>query len=140
MLDPAPVLDEELIKLAFFIRDRFFCTVYDAVKAMPPGLWFTDGGKRRVNDKTVEMVRLAIPSEDAAAIAESRRLRSPKQAAPLEMLCAFEAPPSRDLLTYTGASRQSFSALIKAGLAETYEREVYRRPECISAIRSRCRS
>ena len=45
------------------------------------------------------------------------------------MLCAFEALPSRDLLTYTGASRQSFSALIKAGLAETYEREVYRRPE-----------
>ena len=104
VLDPAPVLDEELIKLAFFIRDRFFCTVYDAVKAMlPAGLWFTDGGKRRVNDKTVEMVRLAIPSEDAAAIAESRRLRSPKQAALLEMLCAFEALPSRDLLTYTGA-------------------------------------
>lgn len=67
VLDPAPVLDEELIKLAFFIRDRFFCTVYDAVKAMlPAGLWFTDDGKRRVNDKTVEMVRLAIPSEDAA--------------------------------------------------------------------------
>ena len=41
VLDPAPVLDEELIKLAFFIRDRFFCTVYDAVKAMlPAGLWF----------------------------------------------------------------------------------------------------
>lgn len=130
VLDPAPVLDEELIKLAFFIRDRFFCTVYDAVKAMlPAGLWFTDDGKRRVNDKTVEMVKLAIPSEDAAAIAESKRLRSPKQAALVEMLCAFEALPSRDLLTYTGASRQSFSALIKAGLAETYEREVYRRPE-----------
>lgn len=52
VLDPVPVLDEELIKLAFFIRDRFFCTVYDAVKAMlPAGLWFTDDGKRRVNDQ-----------------------------------------------------------------------------------------
>ena len=43
LLDDAPVLDEEQIRLALFMRERFFCTVYDAVKAiLPAGLWFRD--------------------------------------------------------------------------------------------------
>ena len=130
VLDPAPLLDEELLKLAFFIRDRFFCTVFEAVKAMlPAGIWLSDDGKRRVNDKTVEMSKLAVLPEDAAVIAGNKRMRSPQQSKLLEMLCAFEALPSRELLTHTGASRQSLNALIKAGLVETYEREAYRRPE-----------
>ena len=130
VLDERPVLDEEQLKLAFFIRDRFFCTVYEAVKIMlPAGLWFTDEGKRRVNDKTLEMVKLAMLPEDAAEIAENKSLRAPQQAKLIEMLCAFEALPSRELLSFTGASRQSLNALKRAGIVEYYEREVYRRPE-----------
>ena len=35
-------LDEQGIKLALWMRDRYFCTVYDAVKAMlPAGLYFS---------------------------------------------------------------------------------------------------
>lgn len=42
LLDDAPVLDEEGIRLALWMRDRFFCTVYDAARAMlPAGLWFS---------------------------------------------------------------------------------------------------
>ncbi|MEG0940290.1 MAG: primosomal protein N' [Oscillospiraceae bacterium] len=41
VLDNEPVLSEELIKLSIWMRDRFFCTVYAAVKAMlPAGLWY----------------------------------------------------------------------------------------------------
>ena len=69
VLDAEPVLGEEQIRLALFMRDRFFCTVYDAVKAMlPAGLWFDSEGKRRVNDKTVEMARLAVAPEDASVM------------------------------------------------------------------------
>ena len=40
-LDPEPVLDEKLLKLALWMRERYFCTVYDAVKAMlPAGLYY----------------------------------------------------------------------------------------------------
>lgn len=40
LLDERPVLDEQGIKLALWMRDRYFCTVYDAVKAMlPAGLY-----------------------------------------------------------------------------------------------------
>ena len=41
VLDEKPVISEELIKLSLWMREHFFCTVYDAVKAMlPAGLWY----------------------------------------------------------------------------------------------------
>ncbi len=41
-LDDEPVLDERLLRLALWMRERYFCTVYDAVKAMlPTGLFFS---------------------------------------------------------------------------------------------------
>lgn len=40
-LDDEPVLDEKGIQLALWMRERYFCTVYDCVKAMlPSGLYF----------------------------------------------------------------------------------------------------
>ena len=79
VLDEEPILSEEQIKLALFMRERFFCTVYEAVKAiLPAGLWFDDEGRRRIRDKTIEMACLRVPAEDAASIAESKRRRSPQ--------------------------------------------------------------
>lgn len=130
LLDDAPVLSPAQIKLALFMRDHFYCTVFDAVKAMlPTGLWFTENGKRKVNDKLVEMARLSIGPEDAAQIAESKRPRSPQQANLLDLLCSFEALPSLELLQFAGSSRATLKALCKAGLVELYKREVYRRPK-----------
>lgn len=41
VLDTEPVLQEELLRLAVWLRERYFCTVYDAVHAMlPAGLWY----------------------------------------------------------------------------------------------------
>ena len=130
VLDEEPVLTEEQIRLALFMRERFFCTVYEAVKTiLPAGLWFREDGTQRVKDKTVEMARLVFPREEAAALADAKRRRSPKQAEILELLCSFEALPTRDLLHFTGSSRQSLNALYKLGCIELYAREVYRRPE-----------
>lgn len=130
VLDDQPVLTQEQIKLALFMRERFFCTVYDAVKAMlPAGLWFNNEGHRRIGDKTIEMARLTLSPEDASIIAANKRGRSPKQANLLEQLCSFECLPSRELLLHTGASRQSLKALQTAGLVELFKRETYRRPE-----------
>ena len=130
VLDAQPVLTPEQIKLALFMRERFFCTVYDAVKAiLPAGLWFNEEGKQRAKDKTIEVARLAVTSEDAAVIADNKRRRSPQQAAILDLLCSFEMLPVRDILNHTGASRQSLKNLIKLELVELFQREVYRRPE-----------
>lgn len=41
ILDDTPVIDPEGIRLALWMRERYFCTVYDAVKAMlPAGLYY----------------------------------------------------------------------------------------------------
>ena len=130
LLDTEPVISEEQLKLAFFMRERFFCTVYDAVRAMlPAGLWFDEEGRRRVSDKSVEMARLAIAPEEAEALRDAKRMRSPGQSAILEQLCAFECIPSHDLLLHTGTKRQALKALEKAGAVELYEKEAYRRPQ-----------
>lgn len=130
VLDDEPVLSAEQIKLALFMRERFFCTVYDAVRAMlPAGIWFNDKGKRKVSDKTIEMAKLAIPFEEAEKMAEAKRMRSPMQSALLEQLCAFECLSSHDLLVHTGAGRQSLKALEKAGSVELFHKEAFRRPQ-----------
>ncbi len=42
LLDEEPVLDREGIGLALWMREQYFCTVYEAVRAMlPAGLWFS---------------------------------------------------------------------------------------------------
>lgn len=41
VLDREPVLDDRALRLAAFLRERYFCTYYEAVRAMlPAGLWF----------------------------------------------------------------------------------------------------
>ena len=40
-LDESPILTDRQLRLAAFLRERYFCTYYDAVRAMlPAGLWF----------------------------------------------------------------------------------------------------
>ena len=64
VLDESPILTESQIRLALWLRERFFCTVYDAFRAMlPAGLWF----------KTEYFYRLRenLAREDALGQAES---------------------------------------------------------------------
>ena len=40
-LDQEPILTQQQLRLAAFVRERYFCTFYDAIRAMlPAGLWF----------------------------------------------------------------------------------------------------
>ena len=40
-LDESPILTQKQLRLAAFLRERYFCTFYDAIRAMlPAGLWF----------------------------------------------------------------------------------------------------
>lgn len=49
LLDEEPVLDAEGIQLALWMRERYFCTVYDAARAMlPAGLYFSLQDRYRI--------------------------------------------------------------------------------------------
>ncbi len=49
LLDETPVLDAEGIQLALWMRERYFCTVYEAARAMlPAGLYFSLQDRYRI--------------------------------------------------------------------------------------------
>ena len=130
VLDDEPVLSSEQLKLALWMRERFFCTVYDAVKAMlPVGLWFDADGSRRMGDKTVRMISLAVPAEEALAFSRQKRRSAPQQAELLRVLCETGRVAVPELCAFTGARTQSVNALVKAGLVTIEPETVYRRPE-----------
>ena len=129
LLDETPALSGEQIKLALWMRDRFFCTVYDAMRVMlPTGMWFKDGA-RRIKDKTMQVVSLAIPAEDAVIFAEQKKMRAPMQTAVLNLLTSIGSAPVKEICYFTGASKNSITALQKAGIIELSHVEVFRRPE-----------
>ncbi|NLV86401.1 MAG: primosomal protein N' [Clostridiales bacterium] len=77
LLDKTPALSDELIRLALWMRERFFCTVYEAVKAMlPAGLWYDLSSVCRIAEGV---------SKDEAYKAAGR---SKKQLAVLDVLYA----------------------------------------------------
>ena len=42
-LDDAPLISEPMLRLAAFVRERYFCTFYEAIRTMlPAGLWFRE--------------------------------------------------------------------------------------------------
>ncbi len=128
--DREVLLTEEQLKLAFFMRERTFCTVFEALHAMiPAGYWFDRAGNARARDRYQEIARLRIPADDALAWAEARRGRSPRQAEIIDLLCSFEALPVRDLLHFTGAARPTLLRLVELELIELIRQEVYRRPD-----------
>ena len=129
VLDDIPEISKQQLKLALWMRDRFFCTVYDAVRAMlPAGMWFKDG-KRKIGDKTVSRVELIVPAEDAIEIAAQKAMRAPQQASILRLLAQIGECLMSEIMYFTGASRTSFKSLESSGLISITQQEVYRRPE-----------
>ena len=50
-LDETPLLDERMLRLAAFLKERYFCTFYDAIRTMlPAGLWFQTKESFRLTD------------------------------------------------------------------------------------------
>ncbi len=129
VLDSAPVLTERQLKLALWMRERFFCTVYEAVKAiLPAGLWFRGDGKRRAGDRQSEWVRLLLPPEEAAALAAQKASRARMQSAVLRLLAVAGEGNVAEVRTLTGAGRESIVALRDLGAVEFFYRDVFRRP------------
>ncbi|MBR1496212.1 MAG: primosomal protein N' [Oscillospiraceae bacterium] len=130
LLDEAPVLTGQQLKMALWMRERFYCTVYEAVKAMlPAGLWFRANGTRKATDKHSEWLRLAITPEEAMALAQRKGSRAKQQAAVLRLLAAVGEGSAADIRAMTGAGRPSLTALRDAGAVEFFSREEFRRPD-----------
>ncbi len=73
VLDQQPLLSEHMLRLAAFLRERYFCTLYDAIRAMlPAALWFkTDDTYRLTEDDSWQEKTIRQP--DAKKILEFLR-------------------------------------------------------------------
>ena len=196
ILDPEPVLDKAGIDLALWMRGRYFCTVFEAVKTiLPAGLWYglreiwslamepetarsaavgipgawqvldlleKQGGKadirvlrdalgdgaekplkamkkaeiltcetdakRKIADKSHRMVELAVNTEDAYALTESKRRSAPARYEVVNFLATAGRTPAAEVSYYTGASARTLKAMEKAGLIAFSEEEELRVP------------
>lgn len=82
LLDSESVLNEEGVRLALWMRERYFCTVYDAVRAMlPAGLFYSL--------REVYRLREGVSVEEALNLAAN----APMQTKVLEVLRQIRAKP-----------------------------------------------
>ena len=64
-LDKEPVISSEFIRMAAFLRERYFCTFYDAIKAMlPAGLWFNNC---EILEQTEKASSVTVDDEDTVS-------------------------------------------------------------------------
>lgn len=200
ILDAESVLGPQQIKLALWLRERYFCTLYDAVKVLlPAGLWYRlreictlavdretaleaganeresrvleavaahggaveldtlrlacgDGAPaavrelqrrgivtidaaadRRVSDKQVRQVHLAVPAEEAMAAVEPKRRSAPLRYEVIKLLCAMGSALSSDVCYFTGATVRTLKSLEKSGLIAFSQVEVLRVPQPAAA-------
>lgn len=103
-LDEEPLLDERMLRMAAFLRERYFCTFYDAIKAiLPAGVWF----------RTQERYRIAV--EDwQSSVGDSLTARSIMQA-----IADFGGSAGFDMLKKQfneEALKSTLSILLKKGL------------------------
>ena len=115
VLDEESVLSPELLRLAVWVRDRYFCTVYNVVHAMlPAGLWYRMEGMYSLCD--------GIDREtayDAAGKSSQERLI-------LDAVFAHDGScPVRDIhrVLEPADPARSLQSLVKKGILETDSRE-----------------
>lgn len=184
LLDTDPVLSEELIKMAEFMQKHYFCTYFEAVKAMlPAGLNYkittvyeaasdadvsfldeeemkiftyvskakkpvkrekllevfgyseiepfedlvrrgvlikSDDAFRKMGDASVKMMRLCEEVD-----LNSYSLTA-KQESVAELLLTIGSASVKEICYYTGVTSAVADALVKKGIAEYFEAEVFR--------------
>lgn len=126
-LDDEPVISGNMLKLASFLRERYFCSFYDAVKTMlPAGLWF----------RTRERFFL---TEDRSW--ESKKLRAVNAAEVLQLLmdCGGEADGTviREALSNDEAYDNVISYLLKKKWIRTevaYQRRLTDKTEKLASL------
>ena len=122
------VILPELLTLMEFMRDKYSCTMADALRCMIPAQMRMG----RVKEKTIRTAKLVLSIEDA----EKRCSRAPKQLEIIRMLESGEQPVASLEMHIPGASA-ACSALVKKGIVEIGGMRSYRAPKEMESMRSK---
>lgn len=114
-------LTPELLSIVRFLKDRYFCTWYEAVKAVIPyGAQYRSGTEK---GKPAVIGRLAPPVERVYALAgelPAKPKPGPRQQAAVQLLQA--GPRSQHELEAEGVGKTTLDALCKKGVLRCTER------------------
>lgn len=111
-----PVLDEELVSLALWLKERCFCTTYDCLKQMLPR------GFNRIKDATDKMVTLLIDRE------EDLPKLTPKQRSVVNLLFDIGTAGADEVCEFCSVGMAVLKNLEKYGVISFYNKEKYRNP------------
>ena len=99
ILDEEPVLSSTMLRLAVFLRERYFCTFFDAVRVMlPTGLWFKsrdsyalteDSSWRDATIRQPDAVKLLAVLSDCGGTADGEILRQDMDEEAFEKAIAY---------------------------------------------------
>ena len=111
-----PVLSEEMVSLALWLKERCFCTTYECLKQMLPR------GIDKVGDKSTRMVRLVVENE------ESMPKLTSKQKNVVNLLFDVGAASVNEVCEFCSVGEAVVKNLVKYGICEIYDKEIYRNP------------
>ena len=81
---------------------------------------------RRIHDKVVQFVRLAVGTDEALAQTALRKSKAPRQHDAVVFLAQYGETTVHELCYFTGVTRQALRRLETQGLVELREQEEYR--------------
>ena len=97
-LDEGPVLSETMLRLAAFLRERYFCTFFDAIRVMlPAGLWFR-------SQQTLSL------TEDRSW--QEKKLRQPDAQKLLQLLSSLGGKAREEVLREAVSDEEAFHKAI----------------------------
>ena len=111
-----PVLSEEMVGLALWLKERCFCTTYECLRQMLPR------GIDKVGDKSTRMLRLVIEDEN------SLPKLTPKQKNVVNLLFDVGTASVSEICEFCSVGEAVVKNLVKYGVCEIYDKEVYRNP------------
>ncbi len=139
VLDEEPLLTGQMLRLAAFVRERYFCTFFEAIRAMlPGGLWFREVGHyalaqdvpwEKAQDEHQRAICQMLAQAGTAVAEQTLKLAVPDEAARAGALKALLAKKwitkESDFLRRTGDKSEQIATL--AASAEEVQEYVARR-------------
>lgn len=116
VIDNKPIISEELVSLALWLKERCFCTTYDCLKQMLPR------GYGKIGDKSTKMATLLI--EDEALLPKL----TPKQKSVTDLLFDIGSASLSEICEFCSVGKGVLDNLKKYGVIDYYDKEIYRTP------------
>lgn len=111
-----PVIDEEMVRLALWLKERCFCTTYDCLKQILPR------GFGKVRDASKKAAELVITDES------NLPKLTPKQRLVVDLLFDVGTADVGEICELCSVGVAVLKNLEKYGVIRLFDREVYRKP------------